>query len=425
MTTQSTITCPKCSTKINIEDALYSQLQTKFEIDREAERVKYKEAMDKLHLQQTALKNQEQEFNKKLHDALELQLNEERVKLQTQISKDIKAKIDSENALQLKQLQEELDAKSKQVQELNASKATIAKLQREKQEIESRVKADSQIEFNKQLDIERSKALKEAQESNALKIKEKDEQLNQIKKQLDDAKRKAEQGSMQIQGEAQEKSIEDFLELNFKYDDIQEVSKGAFGADCIQTINTLDFTNCGKICYESKNTKTFSSDWIKKLKNDMLDAGADVGVLVTSAMPKEMDRMGYVDGVWVCSYEEFKGTAALIRTSMIEIYKASKSQENRVDKMSLLYTYFTSNEFSMQLQSIVEGFVAMQDELNKQKRSVMASWKRQQKQIDSVLTNTTNMYGSIKGIAGNAIANVQALELEYDEELSDSSQNEE
>ena len=148
----------------------------------------------------------------------------------------------------------------------------------------------------------------------------------------------------------------------------------------------------------------------------MLEAGADVGVLVTAAMPKNMDRMGYIDGIWVCSYEEFKGTVALIRESVISIYKASKSQENRSDKMSLLYTYFTSNEFSMQLQSIVEGFVAMQEELNKQKRSVMASWKRQQKQIDTVLINTTGMYGSIKGIAGNALENVKALELEYDDE---------
>ena len=224
---------------------------------------------------------------------------------------------------------------------------------------------------------------------------------------------------MQIQGEAQETSIEDYLQLNFKYDVIEEVSKGAFGADCIQTINIPGFQNCGKICYESKNTKSFSNDWIKKLKHDMLEANADVGVLVTAAMPKDMQRMGYIDGIWVCSYEEFKGSAALIREAVIGVYKASRSQENRADKMSLLYSYFTGNEFSMQLQSIVEGFVAMQEELNKQKRSVMASWKRQQKHIDSVLLNTTNMYGSIKGIAGNAIANVEALELEHFEEEED------
>jgi len=221
---------------------------------------------------------------------------------------------------------------------------------------------------------------------------------------------------MQIQGEVQERSIEEYLLSKFKYDTVEEISKGAFGADCIQTINTLDFQNCAKICYESKNTKSFGKDWIAKLKHDMVEAGADVGVLVTSVYPKDMDRMGFMDGIWICSYDEFKGSVALIREGLIGIYKATLSQENRADKMSLLYSYFTSSEFSMQLNAIVDGFIQMQEELNKQKRSVMASWKRQQKQIDTVLLNTTSMYGSIKGIAGNAIEHVAALELEYMEE---------
>jgi len=351
--------------------------------------------MELLHTQEQNLKDQQAEFDKKLSDALNQQLQIEKLKLQESISKEIKATLTQENDLQLRQLQEELDVKSKQVQELNASKATIAKLEREKAEIESKIKADTAIEFNKQLEEEKQKAQKAAQEMSELKLKAKDEQLEQVKKQLEDAQRKVEQGSQQIQGEAQERSIEDYLAFQFKYDDIQEIKKGAFGADCIQTINTPDFQNCGKICYESKNTKTFGGDWINKLKHDMLEVGADVGVLVTAAYPKDMDRMGFIDGIWVCSYEEFKGSAALLRMKVIETYIAAKSQENRVDKMGLLYTYFTSNEFSMQLKSIVDGFVAMQEELNKQKRSTMASWKRQQKQIDTVLINTTNMYGSI------------------------------
>ena len=413
MTSQNTITCPNCSTQINIEEALYSQLQLKFDADMNKERIKYKEAMVSLHTKEEELKNQEAQFSQKLSEALSRELQSEKIKLQTQITKEIRANLAQENALQLKQLQEELDIKSKQVQELNASKAQIAKLEREKAEIESKIKADAAIELNKVIEEEKSRAKKEAQKIVAMQLKAKDEQLDQVKKQLEDAHRKAEQGSMQIQGEAQEKSIEEYLALTFKYDDIQEIKKGAFGADCIQTINTLDFQNCGKICYESKNTKSFGGDWISKLKHDMLDAGADVGVLVTSVYPKDMDRMGFIDGIWVCSYEEFKGSAALLRQKVIEIYIATKSQENRADKMSLLYNYFTSNEFSLQLKSIVQGFVAMQEELNKQKRSVMASWKRQQKHIDTVLINTTNMYGSIKGVAGNAIESVEALELEY------------
>jgi len=376
--TQSSIKCPNCGTEINIEEALYSKLRTKFEIDIESERKKYKLAMLNLTAQKEKLEEQESAFNLKLQEALNDQLAKEKIKMQYELTENIKATLKNENALQLQQLQKELSEKSKQLQELNLQKAKVAQLEREKEELFSRIKAESQIELNKQIQLERQKILKEAEEENEMKLKAKEEQLEQIKKQLDDAKRKAEQGSQQVQGEAQETSIEDYLQLNFKYDVIEEVSKGAFGADCIQTINTPDFQNCGKICYESKNTKSFSNDWIKKLKHDMLEANADVGVLVTAAMPKDMQRMGYIDGIWVCSYEEFKGSAALIREAIISVYKASRSQENRADKMSLLYSYFTGNEFSMQLQSIVEGFVVMQEELNKQKCSVMASWKRQQ-----------------------------------------------
>ena len=421
MTHSSTIICPHCNTNINIEEALYSQLQSKFEVDMNQERKRYKKAMEDLTAQQEQLKSQEIEFNAKLQSAVNSKLQEDRGKLQEQLAKEIRSSIASENALQLKQLQEELQEKSKQVQELNASKATIAKLEREKSEIASKVQAQSAMELNKLLEQEKQKLQKESQELNALKLREKDEQLDQIKKQLDDAKRKAEQGSMQIQGEVQERSIEEYLESTFKYDTVEEISKGAFGADCIQTINTLDSQNCAKICYESKNTKSFGGEWIQKLKHDMLESGADMGVLVTSVYPKDMDRMGFVDGIWICSYDEFKGSVALIREGLIGIYKATLSQENRVDKMSLLYRYFTSREFSMQLNSIVDGFIQMQEELNKQKRSVMASWKRQQKQIDTVLLNTTGMYGSIKGIAGSAIENVAALELEHmdDEEVEE------
>lgn len=416
MNTAATIKCPNCGTEINIEDALYSKLQTKFDVDRESERKKYKLAMAHLTKQQEVIEAKEIAFNLKLQEALNDKLAKERVKMQYELSENIKATLTQENALQLQQLQNELDQKSKQLQELNLQKAKVAQLEREKGELSSKIKAESAIELNKQAQLIRQKATEEATLANELKLKAKEEQLEQIKKQLDDAKRKAEQGSQQIQGEAQEKGIEEYLALNFKYDEIQEIKKGAFGADCIQTINTPDLPNCGKICYESKNTKNFSNDWITKLKADMLDVKADIGVLVTAVKPKELQQMGFIDGIWVCSYSEFKGTAALIRQGVIGSYKAAKSQENKTDKMTLLYNYFSGNEFSMQLQAIVSGFIAMQEELNKQKRSVMASWKRQQTQIDTVLLNTTNMYGSIKGIAGSAIANVAALELEHFEE---------
>jgi hypothetical protein len=255
-------------------------------------------------------------------------------------------------------------------------------------------------------------ALEEAKKANELELKAKDEKIAQMAKSIEDAKRKAEQGSMQVQGESLETIIESWLASQFPFDMIEEVKKGAFGADCIQTIHTRELQNCGIICYESKNTKAWSDGWIAKLKQDMLKVNADLGVLVTSVYPNDMDRMGFVDGIWVCSLDEFKGSVSLLRESLIRVHKSVQREENRGDKMTLLYNYLTGNEFQLQLKSIVDGFMTMQTELDKERRSLMASWKRRQKLIDGVLQNTTEMYGSLQGIAGaGAIAHIEALEL--------------
>jgi hypothetical protein len=233
-----------------------------------------------------------------------------------------------------------------------------------------------------------------------------------MRRDIDAAKRKADQGSMQVQGEALELTIEAWLAEQFPFDTIEEVKKGAFGADCIQTVHTRELPNCGVIVYESKHTKMWSDGWIPKLKQDMLKAQADIGVLVTTVYPPGMERMGFVDGVWVCSLAEFKGSVALLRDGLIRVHKSIKKEENRGDKMVLLYNYLTGNEFQMQLRTIVEGFMQLQIELDKEKRSSMASWKRRQKLIDGVLQNTTEMYGALQGIAGTgALGNIEALEL--------------
>ena len=244
--------------------------------------------------------------------------------------------------------------------------------------------------------------------------------MEQLKRSLEDAKRKAEQGSMQIQGEALELAIESWLASQFPFDSIEEIKKGAFGADCIHTVHTRELQNCGIICYESKNTKAWSDGWVNKLKQDMLKVGADLGVLVTSVYPSGMDRMGFVDGIWICSLDEFKGSASLLRESLIRVHLTVQREENKSDKMSLLYSYLTGNEFSMQLKAIVDGFMSMQQELDKERRSLMASWKRRQKLIDGVLQNTTEMYGAMQGIAGSsAIVHIDALELPEEIEVED------
>jgi hypothetical protein len=223
--------------------------------------------------------------------------------------------------------------------------------------------------------------------------------------------RKAEQGSMQLQGEVQELAIEEWLAAAWPLDTIEEIKKGARGGDCIQVINTRRATNCGKIYYESKRTKAFQPAWIEKFKADVREKGANIGVLVTEAMPTDMPQMGQRDGVWICTFADLPSLSAVLRDSLLTIHRALASQENRGDKMSLVYDFVTSDEFRMQVEAIVEGFSQMQDDLETEKRAMARIWKQREKQIEKVLLNTANMYGAIRGIAGSAIASVQRLEL--------------
>ena len=423
MPSQTTIKCPNCGTEININEVLSLELEKsltqKHAHELEENRQKYKEAMHALKLKESSMQEEKEKFDEELKRATREQLKVERQKLHDELKKELAEEQSESVAL----LQRELEEKSKQVQELNASKVMIEKLKRDMTEVESKAKVDAQIDLSKQLLEEKEKlakqasemkeqALKEIREASELELKAKDEQIAQMAKSIEDAKRKAEQGSMQIQGEALELAIESWLSLQFPFDTVDEVKKGAFGADCVQTIHTRELQNCGVICYESKNTKAWSDGWVTKLKQDMLKVNADLGVLVTSVLPNGMERMGFVDGIWVCSLDEFKGSVSLLRESLIRVHKTVQREENKSDKMTLLYNYMTGNEFSMQMKAIVDGFMKMQEELEKEKRSLMASWKRREKTIDGVLMNTTEMYGALQGIAGSsAIVHIDALEL--------------
>ncbi len=419
MSNTNTIKCPNCQTEIEIDKIFYHQIEEKFKQERLEEKKKLEAKQDALkkkeeafYAKEQAMADEKAKYEKELAKATEVKVEEqlrlEKQKLQT----ELRAKITAEREDEMKLMSEELQKKSEQVKQLHMATAEVEKLKREKEELASRAKAEAELELNKRLAEEKLKLSKALDDEIALKLKAKDEQIEQMRRDIESAKRKGEQGSMQVQGESLETIIESWLATQFPFDTIDEVKKGAFGADCIQTIHTRELQNCGVICYESKNTKAWSDGWISKLKQDMLKVGADLGVLVTSVYPNDMDRMGFVDGIWVCSLDEFKGSASLLRESLIRVHKSVQKEENRGDKMALLYNYLTGNEFGMQMNSIVEGFMTMQTELDKEKRSLMAAWKRRQKLIDGVLQNTTEMYGSLQGIAGaGALGHIEALEL--------------
>ena len=411
MKNETQITCPNCGTQIDVNDILRHQLEDsirkKYQ-DREQEAKKELESKKRKLNQEKAdflaeKNNEAEKFQNKLDAKLKQELKAKEAKL--------KAKLEEENSELVADLNKELEDQSKKLKELNKSKAEIAKLKREKDEAESKAKAEAAIALNEQLKIEVAKIKKSVDAINELKFKKYEKQLADQKELMDQMKRKHEQGSMQMQGEVQELAIEEWLANNFPLDTIDEIKKGARGADCIQIVNTRESQNCGTIYYESKRTKDFQASWIEKFKNDIRDKNANIGVLVTEVLPKDMKRMGLKEGIWVCTFEEFKGLSKVLRQSIIQVSNAVVSQENKGDKMLMLYDFLTSNEFKLQMEGIVEGFSQMSSDLQKEKNAMKRIWKQREKQIEKVINNTINMYGSIKGIAGNAIQSVKALEL--------------
>lgn len=400
MKNQNHINCPECGTQIDVNDILKHQIEEKLK----------KEFQDKFFQQSQSLNRERKELEDQRKN-YEKTVEETRKELESQLRGQIKSEINKEQAELIKSMQEELKTKSDQVKELHRKEGEILRLKREKDEAISSAKLEAQKEIDQLLQQERLKAKKQAISENELKFKEYEKRLADQKILMDEMKRKHEQGSMQMQGEVQELLIEEWLQNQYPLDTISEVKKGANGADCIQVINTRSKQNCGTIYYESKRTKTFNNAWIEKFKNDIRDNGANIGVLVTEVLPKDMERMGLKDGIWVCTLEEFKGLSEVLRVSIINLNNSIVAQENKGDKMLMLYDFLTSNEFRLQVEGIVEGFTQMQVDLDSEKRAMKRLWAKREKQIQKVVDNTLNMHGSIKGIAGTAIEEIKLLEL--------------
>lgn len=408
---KSKINCPNCGEEIDVNDILYHQvdqdLKKKYNDDLAKEKQKYKAEASKLNEEREKL----EEDKRKQKEDIENKVKSEIKQKEIDLKKKYKAEAEEEQSDAISSLREEVEEKSGKIKELNKTTAELEKAKREKDELADSIKAEAEKELNQRLASEKEKIQKEESEKNEFKFKELEKQLEDQKKLTAEMKRKQEQGSMQTQGEVQELGIEDWLADKFPLDTIQEIKKGERGADCLQIVHTRSRQNCGSIYYESKRTKAFQPSWIEKFKADIRDKNADIGVLVTEVMPQDMERLGLKDGIWICSYEEFKGLCSVLRESIIQISTAIITQDNKGEKMGMLYDFLTSNEFKLQIGAIVEGFTQMKTDLESEQRSMRGIWRKREKQIDKVLLNTTGMYGSIKGIAGNALQSVPLLEL--------------
>ncbi len=390
------VKCPACNHIFPLEEAIGKEYQNEL---REKMATWQKKKDEEFQRKEEELKGQQKELALKY----EQQLATERKNLEEGVRKSIAA--DFENKLVLlensnKENEEKLKlAREKELgflqkeQELKNKEAELdLNFQRKLQE--ERIVISDQI---KKQELEKNQ-VKETEHQ--LKLKEYEKQLEDQKRLVEEMRRKAEQGSMQLQGEVQELILEELLRNNFPFDEIGEVGKGVRGADCVQTVRNKFGQDCGRIIYESKRTKDFGNDWIDKLKKDMRGAGVDVAVIVTQCYPKGMDCFGEKDGVWICSFEEVKAVAYVLRDGIIKLSNASRTQDNKGDKMHMLYDYLTGTEFSEQWKAIREGYMSMRLSIHKERDAMEKMWKMREKQLDKVLINASGIKGSIEGIAG-------------------------
>ncbi|HWW38919.1 DUF2130 domain-containing protein [Pedobacter sp.] len=405
------IKCPNCSHSFPIEEVMAEEykkdLREKMMSFTKQKEEEFKQKQLEFTQQQKQLEQTFEQREKQQSKLFEEQLANEKKQLQETLEENLRKTIagDFENRLQL------LDnANKEQEEKLKLARSKELEFLKREQEIKNK-EEELELQMQRKLQEQRAELVEQIRKQEAekstlketehqLRVKELEKQLDDQKKLAEEMKRKAEQGSMQLQGEVQELILEELLRNAFPFDLVTEVGKGVRGADCIHHIRNQFGQECGKIIYESKRTKDFSMDWIEKLKKDMRSVGVDVAVIVTQAYPKGMDCFGEKDGVWICSFDEVKAVSYMLRDGIVKLFTANKSQENRGDKMHMLYDYLTSNEFSEQWKAIREGFMSMKLSIQKERDAMERLWKAREKQLEKVLLNAAHIRGSVEGIAG-------------------------
>ena len=298
--------------------------------------------------------------------------------------------------------------------ELRASRERELELLRQKRKLdEEKEKLD--LELARRLDAERQKIAAEtrraASEEHQLELRQKELELEQMKRQIKDLQESSEQTRAGLLGEAQEREIEDVLREKFRADTIEPVKSGVRGADVIQHVRSPRGEACGKILWESKRARNWSNGWISKLKEDQAAAGADVAVLVCSALPADVNHMELVEGVWVVGFAYATCIAEALRAGLIGIAHARSIDANRDDSLHEIYDYLTSIEFNRRVKRMVEAFIEMKSDLDSERRSLERAWNKRAKQLDALALNTAGMYGELEALIGTALPAIETLEL--------------
>ncbi|MBW2637012.1 MAG: DUF2130 domain-containing protein, partial [Deltaproteobacteria bacterium] len=386
---EQVIICPHCKKEIPLTEAISHQIRGQLQKEFEAERQKSEEQFEQKRQALLEREKELEENKKSLAERIDEQVKKERIKIEA----EVKEKITEESELKTKDLLEQLKEKD---EKLKASQETELELRKQRRELEESKKA-FELEMARKLDEEREKireaAARTVTDEHRLKDLEKEKQISDLRKQIEELRRKAEQGSQQMQGEVLELELEEILKINFSSDIIEPVPKGIRGADVVQKVHSQTGQYCGTIIWESKRTKAWSDTWIQKLKDDQREVRADIAVLLSIALPKDVNNFAYTDGIWVTDYSSIIGLTIALRMNLIQVAMTKLSSVGKQEKMEVLYTYLSGTEFRQKVEAIVEAFVTMKKDLDQEKRAMTKIWSKREKQIERVINNTAGMYG--------------------------------
>jgi len=424
--TEPTIICPNCKTEIKLTESLAAPLI-------EATRKQYEEKLAQkdcdIAVREKAAREKEKELaearaklDEQVADQVAEQLKEDRARIAAEEAK--KARLAAatdleEKTRELSALQEALDKNNAKLAEAQKAQAELIRKQRELDDAKRELELTVETKVQESLAETREKAKKEVEESMRLKVAEKEQTITSMQKQIEELKRKAEQGSQQLQGEVQELELENLLRTKFPYDSIEPVPKGEFGGDVLQRVGSNVGLSGGTILWESKRTKNWSDGWLTKLREDQRTAKAEIAVIVSVALPKDVETFEFIDGVWVVHPRAALPVASMLRQSLIEIATVRQASEGQQTKTELIYQYLTGPRFRQRVEAIVEAFSTMQEDLDKEKRAIMRQWAKRDAQIERVMNATVGMYGDLQGIAGKSLQEIEGLHLHALEDSGD------
>ena len=412
--TEPTITCPQCKAEIKLTESLAAPLleATKRDFEqrlaqKEADAVKRETA---LREREAALAKEKETLEEQVADKLKLERNkivaEEARKAKLALSNDLEQK-----SKELLEIQNILKNKDEKLVEAQQAQADLLRKQRELDDAKRELDLTVEKRVQEGLTATRDQAKKEVEEALKFKVMEKEQTITSMQKQIEELKRRAEQGSQQLQGEVQELELEALLTSKFPQDQIQPVAKGEYGGDVLHRVAGSFGQPCGTILWESKRTKNWSDGWLAKLREDQRQAKAEIAIIVSQALPKEVETFEFIDGVWVTHPKAALPVAIAMRHTLLEVASARQASEGQQTKMEMVYQYLMGPRFRQRVQAIVEGFSSMQEDLDKERKVMMKQWAKREEQIDRVMEATVGMYGDLQGIAGKTLQEIEGLEF--------------